>query len=213
MNWAIETKDLGKRYREVRAVDRLDLRVREGGTVFMSSHILAEVSLLADRIGIIHQGHLLQELSVEELERNRQRRLLLRTCEPHVTHQALLAAGQSAKILPDGAIELSDPDAIERPEVINCLLVDSGTPPMQLMVEEEGLEQYFLRLVGVEKGLPGEESERSVWLLRQLGARLTVTAGGSHADSDDGELDHIGWVGRILPFCSAFALCPWEKSA
>src|SRR5512137_1694940 len=48
-----------------------------GGTVFMSSHILAEVSLLAGRIGIIHQGHLLQELNTAELERDRRRRLLL----------------------------------------------------------------------------------------------------------------------------------------
>jgi len=45
----------------------------------MSSHILAEVARLAKRIGIIHKGRLLQELDIDELERNRRRRLLLRT--------------------------------------------------------------------------------------------------------------------------------------
>ena len=56
----------------------LELTREQGLTVFMSSHILAEVSRLAQRIGIIHQGRLLQELNMEELERNRRRRLLVR---------------------------------------------------------------------------------------------------------------------------------------
>ena len=56
----------------------LKLTREQGVTVFMASHILAEVSRLAQRIGIIHNGYLLQELDVDELERNRRRRLLLR---------------------------------------------------------------------------------------------------------------------------------------
>ena len=38
-----------------------------GVTVFMSSHILAEVAHLADRIGIVHEGRLIEESSREEL--------------------------------------------------------------------------------------------------------------------------------------------------
>jgi ABC-2 type transport system ATP-binding protein len=53
----------------------LELTREQGVTVFMSSHILAEVSRLARRIGIIHEGRLLQELNIDELERNRMRRL------------------------------------------------------------------------------------------------------------------------------------------
>ncbi len=55
----------------------LELTREQGVTVFMSSHILAEVSRLAQRIGIIHKGHLLQELNIDELERNRRRRLVV----------------------------------------------------------------------------------------------------------------------------------------
>jgi ABC-2 type transport system ATP-binding protein len=36
-------------------------------TVFMSSHILAEVAHLADRIGIVHEGRLIEESSREDL--------------------------------------------------------------------------------------------------------------------------------------------------
>jgi ABC-type multidrug transport system ATPase subunit len=38
-----------------------------GVTVFMSSHILAEVAHLADRIGIVHEGRLIEECPRDEL--------------------------------------------------------------------------------------------------------------------------------------------------
>jgi ABC-2 type transport system ATP-binding protein len=130
----------------------LELTHEQGLTVFMSSHILAEVSRLAQRIGIIHQGHLLQELSRDELERNRSRRLLVRTRDAESAQRTLSAAGQPVEILSDGTIELKNTAALERPDDINCLLVEAGTPPIQLLVEEEELEQYFIRLVGLDEG-------------------------------------------------------------
>jgi ABC-2 type transport system ATP-binding protein len=134
----------------------LELTREQGVTVFMASHILAEVSRLARRIGIIHQGRLLQELDVDELERNRRRRLLVRARDVESAHRALIAAGQPAEILPDGSIELKNASSVERPDDVNCLLVKAGTPPTLLMVEEEELEQYFLRLVGMDGGLQNE---------------------------------------------------------
>ncbi len=128
----------------------LELTQQQGVTVFMSSHILAEVSRTASRIGIIHQGRLLQELSIDELERNRKRRLLLRAHDTEAAHQALAAAGHPAEILGDGSIELKNQTSIERPDEINRLLVLAGCSPTRLVVEEEELEDYFLRLVGME---------------------------------------------------------------
>ena len=130
----------------------LELTREEGVTVFMSSHILAEVSRLASRIGIIHQGHLLQELNTDELERKRSRRLLLRTLDIELAHRTLIAAGQPAEILPNGTIQLKNASSVDHPEHINCLLVNAGTPPTSLMVEEEELEHYFLTLVGMDGG-------------------------------------------------------------
>ncbi len=40
----------------------------QGKTIIISSHILSEISLLADDIGILHNGHLLKEISMSELE-------------------------------------------------------------------------------------------------------------------------------------------------
>jgi ABC-2 type transport system ATP-binding protein len=130
----------------------LELTRQRGGTVFMSSHILAEVSRLAGRIGILHQGRLLQELNAAELEHNRQRRLLLRARDLEAVCQVLLAAGQPAERLPDGTIELKNAAAVDHPEEINRLPVEAGTPPTHLVVDEEELERYFLRLVGMDGG-------------------------------------------------------------
>ncbi len=137
----------------------LALTREQGVTVFMSSHILAEVARLARRIGIIHQGRLLQELDVDELWRNRRKRLLLQARDDEATRKALVAAGHSAEILQDsdaehtGYIQVKDAVAVEHPDDIASLLVQAGVPPMQLIVEEEDLEQYFLRLIGMEGGM------------------------------------------------------------
>ena len=118
----------------------------------MSSHILAEVSHLAGRIGIIHNGCLLREMNIDELERDRQRRLLIQVRDVETAHRILITAGQPAEILHDGTIEIKDAFSIERPDEINRILVNAGTPPTRLVVEEEALEQFFLRLVGMDRG-------------------------------------------------------------
>jgi ABC-2 type transport system ATP-binding protein len=129
----------------------LDLTREKGVTVFMSSHILGEVSRLAQRIGIIHQGRLLQELNRDELEQNRRKRLILRTVDQPAACRALGAAGYAANLLPNGAIEMDHAATCAHPEAIATLLVNAGTPPTHLMLEEEDLEQYFLRLVGLDE--------------------------------------------------------------
>ncbi|MFN3983228.1 MAG: ABC transporter ATP-binding protein [Caldilinea sp.] len=126
--------------------------VREHGvTVFMSSHILAEVSRLAHRIGIIHQGRLIQELDAAKLERNRWRRLLVRTRDCKAAHAVLVGAGFSATLTPNNVIEVKDGVALERPDNVATLLVNAGHAPTMLNIEEEDLENYFLRLVGMDR--------------------------------------------------------------
>jgi len=134
----------------------IELTSVHGGTVFMSSHILAEVSRLAGRIGIIHQGHLLQELNTDELERNRKRRLLVRVRDVESAQRVLTAAGQPPEILQDGTLELKDAGSVEHPDDTNRLLVNAGISPTQLMVDDEDLEQYFLRMVGADRGMQDE---------------------------------------------------------
>jgi ABC-2 type transport system ATP-binding protein len=130
----------------------IEMAREQGVTVFMSSHILGEVSRLAKRIGIIHEGRLLQELGINELERDRRRRLVVRTRDCQAARSVLLGAGFSSDITAEGTIEVKDNAAIERPEDIATRLVNAGQAPTMLGVEEEDLEHYFLRLVGMDGG-------------------------------------------------------------
>ena len=119
-----------------------------GTTIFMSSHILTEVARLADRIGIIHQGRLLEELDADKLALLRARRLNLDVRDRGVAHQVLVNAGYAVTVLEDGHLVIQDSSAIEAPEQVATLLVNHHTPPMHLAIEQESLEDYFLRLTG-----------------------------------------------------------------
>jgi ABC-2 type transport system ATP-binding protein len=77
---------------EIRELLRALARDR-GVTVFLSSHILAEVDRLATRIGIVHRGRLLEELDRAALARHRDERLEVAARHPDVAEQALRAAG------------------------------------------------------------------------------------------------------------------------
>jgi ABC-2 type transport system ATP-binding protein len=129
----------------------LQLVREQGVTVFMSSHILGEVSRLAHRIGIIHQGRLLREIDVAQLEGDRQRKLVIRARDPAAAHAVLAGAGFSTALRSDGAVELKDLEAIDWPDRVAIRLVQAGQPPIMLTIEEEDLEHYFLRLIDTDE--------------------------------------------------------------
>ena len=129
----------------------LELARHQGVTVFMSSHNLGEVSRLAHRIGIIHQGRLVQELDIDEVERSRRRRLLVGSRDLQAARNVLHNAGFAPVSAANGVIKVRDTKAVERPDDVAGLLVNAGQPPTMLNVEQEDLEHYFLRLVGLEE--------------------------------------------------------------
>jgi ABC-2 type transport system ATP-binding protein len=133
---------------EVRELLRTLAR-EQGITIFMSSHILAEVDRLATRIGIIHRGRLIEELDMGELERRRTRWLVVDARDRSATRSALEAVGYEVSCLgDDGAFVLSEPRAVAAPDEVARVLVAAGTPPIRIAVEQEDLEQHFLRLTG-----------------------------------------------------------------
>jgi ABC-2 type transport system ATP-binding protein len=93
-------------------------------------------------------------LNAEELEQNRRRRLILRVGagSAEAAQQVLFTAGLTADLLTDGSLAIAHCDAVSQPQKINRMLVMAGYLPTHVLVEEEDLEQYFLRLVGMEGG-------------------------------------------------------------
>jgi ABC-2 type transport system ATP-binding protein len=117
----------------------------KGVTIFMSSHILTEVDRLATRIGIIHNGQLIEELDTTQLEQLRAKRLEVRTRNLEAAQMSLMSAGYKF-VLKDETMVIDAEYAIEHPDDIARILVNSGIPPTHLAVEQQNLEEHFLQL-------------------------------------------------------------------
>ncbi|MDO3411510.1 ABC transporter ATP-binding protein [Saccharibacillus sp. CPCC 101409] len=136
------------------------LAEHEGVTVFISSHILEEMSKLASRIGIIHGGSLVQEITSRQFEQLRRKRLVADVRGASVAAAELLTgAGYTVQPTAEGRIEIAGEHALGQPERIARLIVDAKLPLAALKVEEEGLESYFLNIVGA--GGPSSREEEA----------------------------------------------------
>ncbi|HUX39345.1 MAG TPA: ABC transporter ATP-binding protein [Rectinemataceae bacterium] len=126
----------------------LRLSREEGITIFMSSHNLAEVDRLADRIGIVHEGRLIEELDAEEL-----RRKALRAVEIEVDDvpraETILRRELGCRLIErrgELGLRLSD-EGLESASVAR-VLVGAGIGLSRLLVAGECLEDFFMRLTG-----------------------------------------------------------------
>ncbi|NJC96807.1 MAG: ABC transporter ATP-binding protein, partial [Anaerolineae bacterium] len=117
----------------------------KGATIFMSSHILTEVDRLATRIGIIHKGRLIEELTAGDLEKLRTKRLEIRSRNFEAAQICLRSAGYPFTVK-DETITILHPHAIEHPDDIAHILVNAGAAPTRLAVEQQNLEEHFMEL-------------------------------------------------------------------
>ena len=128
----------------------IDLAKNKGVTIFISSHILGEISRFSTRIGIIHNGKLIQEINTPQLEQLCQKRLKINTRNNNLAKSVLHQAGIIVKDTTDNMLEIQNETIINNPESIATLLVKNQVPPSFLYVVEEDLESYFLRTIGIK---------------------------------------------------------------
>ena len=135
--------------REVR--DLLVELVRGGATVFLSSHLLAEVELVCSRAAIVHRGRLVAQDRVDALLAPTGR---VRVSTPDVARAAALAARlpgvEPGERGADRLLLRLDGTA---PEALNRQLVAGGVRVRELVVERPSLEDVFLDLTGDEGGI------------------------------------------------------------
>ncbi len=124
-----------------------DLAEKDGVSIFISSHILGEISLIANRIGIIHEGGLIREAEIHDIHNERVRFLNINTSNNNKAKAYLEEKGYSPDISVSEELELKDIKSIENPSEITKLLVDAGFALSKVNVVEEDLEHYFLRII------------------------------------------------------------------
>lgn len=127
-----------------------DLCHERGKTILISSHILSEIALLADDIGIIDHGVLLEEESFAELEAKSSRHIQF----------AVSSTTQAARILEHSFHEkqftIQDDHNLRLHNLevsvgkIITAFVENGLEVSEAYICEESLEEYFKRVTGGE---------------------------------------------------------------
>ena len=134
---------------EVRSFIR-DLCTERGKTILISSHILSEIALLADDIGIIDHGALLEEESLAELEAKSSRHIRF-TVSSTTQAARILERGfheTQFTIQDDYKMRLHNLD-ISVGEIVTAF-VENGLTVSEAYICEESLEDYFKRVTGGE---------------------------------------------------------------
>lgn len=126
------------------------LSVERGKTVLISSHILSEITLLADDIGIIDHGVLLEESSMRELEKKNGRYILLQVSD--VPKTSLILERQFG--LKDYSVQDGDTlrlyDTALDMGAVNKALVVQDVTVVSSGLRNDTLEDYFKKITGGE---------------------------------------------------------------
>jgi ABC-type multidrug transport system ATPase subunit len=132
----------------MREIRQLLKRLTDGGTtVFVSSHLLAEVEAVCDRVGVLSRGRLVAEGPPTVL-RGAAERVRLDVDDVDKARR-VLSAIRGVELSPEGELPLRVRllDEVTAAQV-NAALVSAGVAVGALVPERESLEDVFLELVG-----------------------------------------------------------------
>jgi len=120
----------------------------QGGAVMVSSHILSEMQLLCDRVGIINNGKLISVCTMDELEKmNSASRYFIKVSDTEKAKTLLESNENVSDIdIKDGSIsaEISEEDISS----VVRLLVTGGVDISEVKKNESSLEEVFLQVTG-----------------------------------------------------------------
>lgn len=117
----------------------------QGLTVFLSSHLLSEVEQIATHIGIINQGRMLFQGTLDDLHARRREQVSLGVNRLTEAIEVLTRAGWSPRL--NGNRRLHIPiKRRDEPARLNALLVGQGFEVDHLSVDQPSLEDIFLEL-------------------------------------------------------------------
>ena len=127
-----------------------ELSAAQGKTILISSHILSEISLLADDIGIIDNGVLLEEGGMRELEEKNRKYILLQVSD--IPKATLILERKfhltDYSVQDDHTLRLYDA-SLDMGEV-NKVLVMQDITVMRSLLCNDTLEDYFKKITGGE---------------------------------------------------------------
>ena len=130
--------------REVRALVRQI--AADGTTVFVSSHLLAEVEQVCSHVGVMRTGKLVFQGSLPELRRTGAARVVVQTSDAEKAAKVLASLGLDNAQAADGEATATLGDA--EPERVCAELVQAGVGVRGFAVAAPSLEDLFVGLTG-----------------------------------------------------------------
>ena len=123
------------------------LRDEKGITIMVSSHILDELSKIANSYGVIHEGVLLDEFSAEELHKRSGKYVVIRTDNNEAAIKVLESMDiRNAVQEPDGSIRI-DGEKDQTADMAKAI-VNAGISLSEIYLRTISLEDYYLSMTG-----------------------------------------------------------------
>ncbi len=125
-----------------------DLSIRRKITVLVSSHILSEIQHIATKIGIIHNGTLLEEIAYQDLKLKSRSYLEIKVNDDkkacYLMEKDLGLFDY--KIIEQGTVRIYE--RLGEAALFNKILSENGLEISGINVMNDSLEDYFLELTG-----------------------------------------------------------------
>ena len=124
-----------------------ELSHSKGTTILISSHVLSEIEQIADIIGVMHEGRLIEEVNMAELHKRNRRyiefelsnvEIAAKILENHYQIKDYSIQGNTIKIY----------DFTHNSGEINKAFGENGLLVTKINTNEENLENYFSGLIG-----------------------------------------------------------------
>lgn len=128
-----------------------ELPKRYGMTIVVSSHLLSEIDQMATQVGIINNGNLIFQDSIDALRNRSNSKLKIEVDNASAAYN-LLKTKQFNFSLENNSIYLPQYNYITASK-INSLLVNSGISVYKLEEIRDSLETVFLDLIGKDESL------------------------------------------------------------
>ncbi|EPY2291356.1 ABC transporter ATP-binding protein [Clostridium sporogenes] len=130
----------------------LDLNKKKEITILVSSHILGEIQQLAAKIGIIHNGKLLEEIDYKSFEKKNRHYINLRV---NNDKKAITILEKSMNIRDYEVIEpnkIRIYEMLDKSNDVAKKMISEGIDVYEVNVMNDTLEDYFVRLTGGGQG-------------------------------------------------------------
>lgn len=133
--------------REMRELFRR-LTTDYGTTIFISSHILSEVEQIADTIGIIQKGKLVQEISMSEIHKYLNDYVEVETDNVELAGYLLenSLGLHDFRVVSEELIEIYNLD--KEVKEISAVLIQNGVGINSIRRKQNSLEDYFFQITG-----------------------------------------------------------------